>query len=108
MEEDGSEIDDAGVLLYVRCTVAYESPSAEKPCSLEVGDVFAVVEEKPATGWCAPPPAGHAFCLSQAAWHHRSECVRRLRAAQVWGIQAQRSGAHSVLVSHVTRAPGVR
>ena len=46
---------EAGVLLYARVVAAYESESAEKPCSLAVGDVVAVVDEK-ATGWCALSP----------------------------------------------------
>ena len=49
------EDTEAGVLLYARVVAAYESESAEKPCSLAVGDVVAVVDEK-ATGWCALSP----------------------------------------------------
>jgi hypothetical protein len=50
MEQGGAEMEDPAVLRYVRVVAAYEG----KECEMEVGDVLAVVDEKPATGWCVP------------------------------------------------------
>lgn len=51
MEQGGAEMEDQAVLRYVRVVAAYEG---KEEFEMEVGDVLAVVEEKPATGWCVP------------------------------------------------------
>eukprot|EP01043_Picozoa_sp_COSAG02_P076540 COSAG02_NODE_16310_length_1094_cov_0.833166_2_plen_83_part_00 len=61
MEPGDAEMEDPAVLRYVRVVAAYEGKGYE----VEVGDVLAVVDEKPATGWCVPRAASRVTLHQQ-------------------------------------------
>jgi hypothetical protein len=82
MEQGGAEMEDQAVLRYVRVVAAYEG---KEEFEMEVGDVLAVVEEKPATGWCVPR-AGRA-CVSVAFRERRcSSSQGGCPASELFGL----------------------
>jgi hypothetical protein len=63
MAEEDVETEHPGVLLYAKCHTSY-APESGSATLLELveGDIVAVVQEKPETGWCVSRLQLHRSC----------------------------------------------